>query len=424
MTAIGEHREKDSTPSASLDQEDGVESQQCFAGSKAYQRRFSSEHRSLVVSFEDRSTKPQNLYSCILPLKKSINGSAYRCVSTMKGHEGCIYSIAFAKQYNLLYSGSIDKGLRVCGQYDHSRELVEHCRFGCEGGAVKFILVARDKIFSAHRDHRIRIWKHSKSPRDSALHHNLMCTIPTVKDYLLNFLLPKNYVQIRRHKQCLWIQHADTVSAMAVKNGNLYSASWDRTVKVWRLSDFRCLDSFRAHDDAINAMIISSAGFVYTASGDSTIKVWTKYAHHKKHSLVTVMDRHKFAVNALALSPDGLILYSGGGDSSIFVWQVDKMVDRVNVSVASELKGHRLAVLCLATVSDIVCYGSADKSIRVWRREAGTLHSCLAVLEGHTAPVKCITAHIDDFMQCLTMHTGSLDGEIRVWHVLHNAVKE
>lgn len=415
MTAIEEHCKKDSGPLESLDQEDGLESQQCFTVSKAYHRHCNSEHGSLV-SLQDRSTKPeQNLYS-ILPLKRFVNGSAYRCVSTMKDHEGCIYSISFAKEYNLLYSGSIGKGLRVSRQYDPSRELVEHCRFGCEGGAVKFILVARDKIFSAHRDHKIRVWKHSKSPRDSALQHNLVCTIPTVKDYLLNFLSPRNYVEVRRHKQCLWIQHADTVSAMAVKNGKLYSASWDRTVKVWRLSDFRCLDSFRAHEDAINAMIVSSAGFVYTASADSTIKVWTKYAHHKKHSLVTVMDRHKLAVNALALSPDGLILYSGGGDSSIFVWEVDKMVDRVSVAVGSQLRGHRLAVLCLATVSDIVCYGSADKTIRVWRREAGALHSCLAVLEGHTAPVKCITACTDDFMKCFTMYTGSLDGEIRVWH--------
>jgi hypothetical protein len=138
------------------------------------------------------------------------------------------------------------EGLRVGEQYDYSGELVEHCRFGCEGRAVKSILVARDKIFSAHQDHRIRVWKCSRAPRDSSLHHNLICRIPTVKDYMLNFMSPKNYVEVRRHKQCLWIQHADTVSAMEVENGNLYSASWGRTVKVWRLSDLRCLDSFRA----------------------------------------------------------------------------------------------------------------------------------------------------------------------------------
>ena len=328
-----------------------------------------------------------------------------------------MYTIAIAEKYNFLYSGSSGKGIQVYGEYGHSRELVEHCIFGCEGGAVKSILVAQDKTFSSHQDHRIRVWKRSKALRKSSLHHNLVCTIPTVKDDLLNFLFPRNYVKVHRHRQCLWIQHADTVSAMAVDNTYLYSASWDRTVKVWRLSDFRCLDSFRAHDDAINALIVSSSGFVYTASSDSTIKVWKKYGDNKEYSLVRVMDRHKFAVNALALSQDGSILYSGGGDAFVFVWEIDKAVDRMNVSVAGELKGHSQAVLCLASISDMVCYGSADKSIRVWRREAGILHRCIAVVEGHTAPVKCITARIDDFMNCFMMYTGSVDGEIRVWHV-------
>ena len=67
-------------------------------------------------------------------------------------------------------------------------------------------------------------------------------------------------------------------------------------------------------------------------------------------------------------------------------------------------------------VDDMVCYGCGDQSIRGWRREAGILHSLVAVIEGHSAPVKCITACIDDFMKCFKMYTGSLDGEIRVWH--------
>lgn len=431
MKAIEKHRQKESTPSISLDQ-DGVKRKPSFAVSKESQRRSGSQQQTLV-SLQDRyetdsaacSTTPLNM--CSIPSLISVTGrsnnvSAYECVWKVEGHDGCIHSMAFAEESNLLYSGSIGKDIRVCGESDQSGELVEYCRFGCEGGAVKSILVAQDKIFSAHQDHKIRVWKRSKAPQDSALHHMLKCTIPTLKDYLLNSMLPKNYIQVRRHKHCLWIQHVDTISALALKDGNLYSASWDRTVKVWRLPDFRCIESIRAHSDAINALVVSSGGFLYTASADSTIKVWTKYPDNKKHSLVKVIDRHKHAVNALSLSPDGLLLYSGGGDSSVFVWEVDKMVDGVNISVTGELRGHRQPVLCLATVSDIVCYGSADMNIRVWRREAGSFHSCLAVLEGHTAPVKCITALIDELVNCVMIYTGSLNGEIRAWRILHPAV--
>jgi len=83
------------------------------------------------------------------------------------------------------------EGLMVGEQYDYSGELVEHCKFGYECRVVKSIPVARDKIFSAHQDHRIKVWKWSRAPWDSSLHHNHICRIPTVKDYMLNFMSPK-----------------------------------------------------------------------------------------------------------------------------------------------------------------------------------------------------------------------------------------
>lgn len=51
--------------------------------------------------------------------------------------------------------------------------------------------------------------------------------------------------------------------------------------------------------------------------------------------------------------------------------------------------------MCLAVVSDLLCSGSADKTVRIWRRNSDKIYSCLAVLEGHTGPVKCLTAAID-----------------------------
>eukprot|EP01018_Ginkgo_biloba_P037185 Gb_03640 [translate_table: standard] len=145
---------------------------------------------------------------------------------------------------NMLYSGSSGNDIRV---WRHPK-LNEYCKFGHGDGAIKSILVAGDRIYRAHQDHRIRVWK--RSPTQP-------CT--------------------RR------IEHVDTISVLSVdKNGFLYSASWDRTVKIWRPSDFRCIESFRAHDDAINALAVSSDGFVYADSADARIKVWAKAAGEKK----------------------------------------------------------------------------------------------------------------------------------------------
>ncbi|KAF3947089.1 hypothetical protein CMV_026730, partial [Castanea mollissima] len=37
-----------------------------------------------------------------------------------------------------------------------------------------------------------------------------------------------------------------------------YLWSWDKTLKVWRLSDLKCLESIKAHDDAINGLVASN----------------------------------------------------------------------------------------------------------------------------------------------------------------------
>lgn len=310
---------------------------------------------------------------------------------------------------NLLYSGSSGNDIRV---WRHP-QVNELCKFGHGDGAVKCILVSGDRIYSAHQDHRIRVWKRAENMQPSG--HKLVATMPTLKDYVMNTIPPKKYFQVRRHKKALWIEHVDTISVLSVdRNGFLYSASWDRTVKIWRPSDLRCVESFRAHDDAINALVISPDGFVYTGSADSRIKVWAKASGERKHSLVTRLERHKSAINALALSPDGSILYSGACDRSIVVWEREGSGRHMAVSGA--LRGHKRAILCLATVADFLCSGSADKTVRVWNRGEGDAHYCLAVLEGHKGPVKSIAASMDAVRGC-HVYSGSLDHDIKVWWV-------
>lgn len=184
-----------------------------------------------------------------------------------------------------------------------------------------------------------------------------------------------------------------------------------------------------AHDDAINALAISDDGFVYTASADTRIKVWKKHTGEKKHSLHATLEKHMSAVNAIALTSDGSVLYSGACDRSVVVWERGggPGEDGLNGSgthmgVVGALRGHNKAILCLAVVLDfLVCSGSADKTIRVWKRGMDRSYSCLAVLEGHGGPVKCLAAaHFGASASSLLVYiySGSLDCDIKVWQLL------
>lgn len=59
---------------------------------------------------------------------------------------------------------------------------------------------------------------------------------------------------------------------------------------------------------------------------------------------------------------DGSVLYSGACDRSILV---SEKGENGNLVVMGALRGHTKSLLCLATISDLVCSGSEDKTIRI-----------------------------------------------------------
>ncbi|OIW00376.1 hypothetical protein TanjilG_05726 [Lupinus angustifolius] len=299
-------------------------------------------------------------------------------------------------------------------------------------GSTKTITFCNGMIFTTHQDSKIRVWHHT--PHKSNL-HRMLTTLPTANDRLRRFLLPKNYVTIRRHNKRLWIEHADAVTGLAVNNTNgvIYSVSWDKTLKIWRVSDLRCVESVKAHDDAVNAVAVSNDGTVYTGSADKRIRVWARPNNEKRHVLLATLEKHESAVNALALNDDGSVLFSGACDRSIIVWEREDSANHMVVSGA--LRGHEKAILCLINFSDLLLSGSADRTVRIWKRGFNEQFCCLAVLDGHRKPVKSLAAipyqNDDDQSNSSTRNgdvfavfSGSLDGEIKVWQVSIERLKK
>ncbi|KAI8528403.1 hypothetical protein RHMOL_Rhmol12G0146400 [Rhododendron molle] len=349
-------------------------------------------------------------------------------ISTLKGHSSAVFFLALAGKH--IYSGSSDSEIRSWSRDPSTPNPDSKTVIPSSHGAVKSIVVSGDTLFTAHQDHKIRVWKIDNPTK----YYPCVNTLPTVRDRFARFFCAKDYVEVRRHKKRTWVHHVDAVSALALsRDGSLlYSASWDRTFKVWRTSDFKCLESaWNAHDDAINAVAVSSVdGSVYTGSADTRIKVWKRHEGEKRHRLVDTLEKHKSAVNALALSTDGSVLYSGACDRSIVVWEKDGCGggeggggDGRHMVVAGALRGHKKAILCLVVVAaDLVCSGSADKTVRIWRRGRERDYSCLAVLEGHRGPVKCLAAAVDtcsgdSHSTSYNIYSGSLDFDIKVWQV-------
>ena len=257
-----------------------------------------------------------------------------------------------------------------------------------------------------------------------------------LRDYLVSSVNPSSYVALqaprRRRRRAVWLRHADAVSCLSLDEpaGLLYSGSWDRTFKVWRVADSRCLESVPAHDDAVNT--VAAAGFdglVFTGSADGTVKVWRREmvagGDRTRHVPERVLWEGEGAVTAVAVCPEARAVYVGTSDGLVACWRWgldgEPRLDGV-------LAGHRMAVMCLAVSGRVVASGSADRTLCVWRRDddgdGRSRHARLAVLAGHTGPVKCVAVAADDDEGCcydgerrFVVYSGSLDGSVKVWRL-------
>lgn len=335
----------------------------------------------------------------------------YRPLAVLPDHVGSVSSVALCGEFIL--SGSQGKDIIVWQQPD----LRMLTKFGQGEGSVKAVTAVGNKVFTAHQDNMIRVWKVSRRCNDL---FKLVDTLPTMKDcYVGKF--------IRRHHKKLWMEHSDTISCLAVSisNGLLYSGSWDRTLKVWRISDLKCMESIKAHDDAINGLV-SCKGLVYSASADGKIKAWGKGEEGNNdslHYLRGVLEGHTgVSVNSVAVSDDGKWVYGGGSDGFLMGWEGTQ--EFVRWKLVSDRKAHEMSILCMCMVGDFLCTGSADQSIGIWRRRSLGEIIMVGCIRGHEGPVKCLQASSFSVGEGFLLYSGSLDKSLRVWWVPKNSCME
>jgi WD40 repeat protein len=53
----------------------------------------------------------------------------------------------------------------------------------------------------------------------------------------------------------------------------LFSASYDRTIRVWSLDTFTCVQTLLRHENSVDALAVRR-GWLFSGAADSNIKVW------------------------------------------------------------------------------------------------------------------------------------------------------
>ncbi|CAK7356727.1 unnamed protein product [Dovyalis caffra] len=361
----------------------------------------SNTHTSPIFS------SPPHQCSCT-PVDNLLNNLestyTYRCLSSVLKKDGQILSIAMSN--GLIYTGSATNLIRLW----KLPEFTECGQLKTKACMVVALQVSHDRVYAAYADGKIRVWRRSW---DGAFKHIRLATIPSSGGYFRSFIARKDKM----------IKHAGPITSLAINISDdiLYSASLDKTVKVWRISDLKCIETIKAHLEPVNAIVVADDGILYTASDDASIRVWRRNfcSGERPHSLTVTLPAKHSPVKTLTLNSDNRVLYGGCTDGFIHYWLTGWFSGQLQYGGA--LQGHTHAVLCMANVAKYVISGSADSTSRVWVRESEGQHTCVAVLVGHRGPIRCVTAFLgrseDDNEDGCTICTGSLDGVLKLWRV-------
>nr|WSY53374.1 AAA family ATPase [Streptomyces sp. NBC_00886] len=202
----------------------------------------------------------------------------------------------------------------------------------------------------------------------------------------------------------------------------LASAGDDGTLRLWDVRDPSHPRSLSApltgHDGTIYLVAFSPDGHTLaTADEDRNVRLWD-VSDLRRPEPLGILTGYTAPERSVAFSPDGRMLAAGGDDNTVTLW--DMHDPRHPDRIGKPLTGHTDTVHSVAFSPDghTLASGSSDNTIRLWDvTDRGHATALGAPLTGHTGPVWSVAFSPDGSM----LAAGSADSTASLWTVRNPA---
>jgi len=301
-----------------------------------------------------------------------------RCTSSLEGHADPVLFVAFSPSGRFLASGSSDTTVRF---WDITTETPEH---RCKGHQNWVLCLAWSpdgrKLASGCKGGKVCLWN------------------------------PKTGKQISR----ALTGHSDYVSFVCWKPLHLdpdcrflASSSKDRTVRIWDVITFKTHLIISGHTAHISMLRWGGCDLLYTASHDRSIKVWRA----SDGVFCRNLDGHAHWVNTLALSTD-YVMRTGAYDPSDAKIVHEEVTDS-GEELAKKAKIRYDAVISVGGTqggTERLVSGSDDNTMYLWKPSEGK--KPVARMTGHQKPVNEVKFSPDTRL----IASASFDKFVKLWN--------
>ncbi|MEH2271914.1 MAG: tetratricopeptide repeat protein [Nostoc sp.] len=217
--------------------------------------------------------------------------------------------------------------------------------------------------------------------------------------------------------------HSDRVNKVSFSpDGQIIaSASYDKTVKLWKPADGTLFKTLKGHSDQVNSVTFSPDGkIIASGSADKTVKLWKRDG-----SFIKTLSDSSDKILDVSFSPDGEFLAAGSVDNTVKVWQRDGNGE-FEILPYQTLKGHRDWVRGVAWSPDanLIASASDDNTIKLWKRNGKEfkIYKTLTGENGHKSWVYSVSFSHDGKMIATTSNDKTAiiwkqdsDGEFRFY---------
>lgn len=165
--------------------------------------------------------------------------------------------------------------------------------------------------------------------------------------------------------------HRAIVNALVFRKGShqLYSASADRSVRIWSMDDMAFVEALFGHQTPVTGIDAHIRERAITSGGsDRTVRIWKII----EESQLVYTGGHDGSIENVKLINEETFL-SSGDDGQLCVWSVNKKkpLSCVKLAHGRTDKGHPNWISSITTLlnTDLVASGSCDGFLRIWRLE-------------------------------------------------------